>query len=258
MIGTELAMALDPARFAVQCGIPPDDWQASVLRSTASQLLLNCSRQSGKSTTVALAGLHRALFWPGSLVLLVTPSLRQSQELFRKVIAGFEALGRPVDPEAESTLRLELPGGSRIAALPGKEQTIRGYSGVDLLILDEAARVLDSTYRALRPMLAVSGGRLLALSTPAGRRGWFFEAWDHGESWQRFEIKATECPRISPEFLESERASLPRSWFEQEYLCQFNEAEGAVFMHEDVMAAVSGDVLPLFTSSQLVSTRSWR
>jgi hypothetical protein len=53
-----------------------------------------------------------------------------------------------------------------------------GYSSVHRLILDEAARIPDSTYYALRPMLARSKGTILAISTPFGRRGWFYEAWE--------------------------------------------------------------------------------
>jgi hypothetical protein len=56
---------------------------------------------------------------------------------------------------------LTLSNGARIIALPGKEETIRGFSGVTLLVIDEAARVLDDLYQACRPMLAVSGGRII-------------------------------------------------------------------------------------------------
>src|SRR5262249_58061446 len=82
----------------------------------------------------------------------------------------------------ESVLRCELANGSRIVSLPGTERTVRGYSKADLIIIDEAARVEDSLLVATRPMMAVSegGGRLIALSTPAGKRGWFYEAWING------------------------------------------------------------------------------
>ena len=80
---------------------------------------------------------------------------------------GFNALGRPLPVVAESALRLELANGSRVVSLPGDEKNIRGYSGVTLLVIDEAARVADELYYAVRPMLAVSQGRLVALSTPS-------------------------------------------------------------------------------------------
>lgn len=244
---TDLQMSLDPARlFARVLGYPPDPWQARVLRSSARQTILNCSRQSGKSTATAALALHTALYEPGALVLLLSRALRQSQELFRKVTAGYRTLGRPVAPEAETALTLELETGSRIIALPGSESTIRSYSGVRLLIIDEAGRVPDDLYRAVRPMLAVSGGKLILLSTPFGKRGFFFEAWEQGgAAWERIEVPATDCPRIPAAFLEEEKKALG-PWYAQEYMCQFLDGQFQVFSHEHVMGALSDDVRPLF------------
>lgn len=235
VIAADLARALDPVLLAEQSGIVPDPWQASVLRSASSRLLLNCSRQSGKSTITSVLAVHTALYAAGSLVLLLSPSLRQSGELFKKCLATYKDLGRPVSPESETALTLTLENGSRIVSLPGsKDGNIRGYSGVDLLVIDEAAWVADSLYMSVRPMLAVSGGRLMALSTPHGTRGWFYEAWRGGENWERFEVSATMCPRISEEFLAEERRNMGAWWYEQEYLCQFSEAETQAFRREDI------------------------
>jgi len=166
-LAADLQMALDPVALARAASITPDHWQAQVLRSDSSRLLLNCSRQSGKSLTVATLAVHTALYLPDSLVLLLSPTLRQSQELFKdKALRVYRALGKPVEAESESALQLALENGSRIVSLPGKEGTIRGYSGVRLLAIDEAAWVPNDLYTALRPMLAVSQGRLIAMSTP--------------------------------------------------------------------------------------------
>ncbi len=244
-LATDLAAALDPVVFAEQTGLIPDDWQADVLRSRAARLLLNCARQVGKSETAARLALDTAFYEAPAPVLLLSPSLRQSQELFGKVSAAYRGLGRPVPAEAENKLSLELENGSRILALPGKEGTIRGYSGVKLLILDEASRIADSLYHAVRPMLAVSGGRLLMLSTPFGKRGCFFQEWTEGTGWARAELRADQCLRIPPEFLAAERASLPAWIYRQEYECQFTALEGAVFGYADIQAALA-DIPPLF------------
>jgi Terminase large subunit, T4likevirus-type, N-terminal len=240
----DLALALDPARLMAACGWPPDPWQAQVLRSPAARLLLLACRQSGKSTTTACLALHTALYEPGALILLLSPSLRQSQELFRKVQDAYRALGHPAPLEAESALRFEMANGSRIIALPGTEPTIRGYSGVNLLVIDEAARVADELYYAIRPMLAVSGGRLIGLSTPWGKRGWFYAEWERGEGWERTTIPAAACPRIPAAFLEEERRSLPRGWFDAEYLCLFTDTDMTVFREEDLQAMLDPTVEP--------------
>lgn len=125
----------------------------------------------------------------------------------------YRTVEQTVPSELESALRLELQNGSRIVSLPGKEETIRGYSGVRLLVVDEAARVPDSLYYSVRPMLAVSGGRLVCLSTPFGKRGFFHQEWIEGHGWERVKITADQCPRISKAFLEEERRSLGDWWY---------------------------------------------
>jgi hypothetical protein len=245
----DLRLALNRSAFARALGLEPDPWQERLLRSSSDRVLLNCCRQSGKSTMTGLIALHRALYHPGSLILCLAPALRQSQELFGKVLSFYRDLGRPVLPQAERKLSLELENGSRIVTLPGSEKTIRGFSGAALLILDEAARVADELYFAVRPMLAVSGGALIMLSTPYGKRGVFYEEWTGGHGWERYEVPASQCPRISEAFLEEERRVLPSWVFRQEYECSFEETEDQVFTTEMVEQAVTSEVTPLFESS---------
>ena len=156
-LAKDLRLALDRSSFARAVGVEPDPWQEDLLKSTSDRVLLNCSRQSGKSTTSAIIALHRALYHPSSLILCLALALRQSQELFGKRAGLYRDLGRPVQPQGERKLSLELQNGSRIVTLPGSEKTIRGFSGTSLLIVDEASRVADELYFAVRPMLACSG-----------------------------------------------------------------------------------------------------
>jgi hypothetical protein len=242
----DLRLALDRVSFASSLGLDPDPWQERLLRSTSPRVLSNCSRQSGKSTMSGVIALHRALYFPGSLVLCLAPSERQSKELFAKVSNSYRRLRGTTAPASDRKLGMHLPNGSRIEALPGSEKTVRGFSDTSLLIVDEAARVDDELYYAVRPMLAVSGGALMMLTTPHGKRGAFFAEWTGGHEWDRYEVPARECPRISKEFLEEERNALPSWVFRQEYECSFEETEDAVFTHEMIERAVSSEVKPLF------------
>ncbi len=246
MIAHDLALALDPALLAERVGLALDPWQRDVLRSTEQQVILNITRQGGKSTASSLLALHTALYQSPALVLVLAPALRQAQELFRKVKDAYLALGQPVPTVEESALRMELANGSRIVCLPGKEATIRGFSGAALLIVDEASRVPDPLYMAVRPMLAVSGGRIVLLSTPFGKRGFFHHEWMEGIGWKRVEVRAEDCPRISPEWLEAERTTIGDWWYSQEYGCEFRETEDQVFGYEYVMGAVDTSITPLF------------
>ena len=136
-----LSLMLDPSLILRAQTLFPDSWQRDLLLSTDNSVLLCCSRQAGKSTTVAALALHTALFRVPALVLILSPTLRQSGEFFRKVKDAYNARGRPSGAVIENSSTLELGNGSRIVCLPGKEGTVRSFSAVDLLILDEAARV---------------------------------------------------------------------------------------------------------------------
>lgn len=241
------ALAISPLEVARRGGIEPDDWQRDVLTSEARRIILLCSRQSGKSTTTSVLATQQAVTVPDSLTLLLAPALRQSQELFRKVKAFYAALGASVPAVVENALSLELANGSRIVTLPGSEKTVRGFSAPDLVIEDESARVPDDLHQAIRPMLAVSQGRLVLLSSPFGRRGHFYETWERGgPEWLRVKVTAYDVPRIDPAWLEAERLAIGAWWFDQEFLCVFRDAIDSYFRGEDVEAMASPDVQPLF------------
>lgn len=251
----ELAQALelqllkhDRAAFAERLLPALDDWQLNLLESDAKRVILACGRQVGKSTVCAIIALHRALFYPGSLVLAVSPTLRQSAELTAKVNTFYRELGKPVPAETERKLSLELANASRIITLPGDADNIRGFSAPALVLLDEAAFVPDAVYFALKPMMSVSSGTLYLLSSPHGRAGAFFEEYENGgDAWERYRITAAECPRISPEYLASEKAVLPWWIYQQEYMAEFTETEDSLFRYADVMKSIRSDVIPLFS-----------
>jgi len=210
-------------------GFEADAKQAVVLESDPHRLLLCCSRQWGKSTTAAVLVALRVLREPGALVVIVSPTLRQTAELVLKV-RGF--VERVVKLKGRGKLTLELPNGARVLGLPGNECHVRGFSAPTLVVIDEAARVGDLLYKSLRPMLA-RGGDLALLSTPFGERGFFWKEWARGgELWTRVSVKATECERIPESFLEEERRVQGEDWFRQEYLCEFVGMDSQVFRQE--------------------------
>lgn len=240
--------APDPVTLAERCGLVLDPWQQHLVLSKAEAWLMLCSRQAGKSTTAALLALHTASTEPGSLSLIVAPAQRQAAESFLKVKSLLAALGPQAPPlRRESALALTTTTGSRIVVIPGEEKTVRGFSSVRLLVLDESARIPDELYMSLRPMMAVSRGRIIALSTPFGMRGWFYHEWQHGgEAWHRTKITADQCPRIDPAWLAAERDRIGEWWFRQEYCCEFVTTSDALFNEPELRAAFSDDIEPLF------------
>jgi hypothetical protein len=209
--------------------LEPDPWQIEVLEGNHPQLLLNCCRQAGKSTTVAILALTEVLSKPASKILIVSKTHRQSMEVFQILRDFYARLKSPLKQRLTRS-ELVLDNQNRIVCLPCKEETIRGYSGITLLIIDEAARVPDDLYKAARPMLVASGGRMICMSTPCGKRGFFYDCWANGgDDWHRIEIPATKVSHIDPDRLERNRRAMGESWYRQEFCCSFEALEGLVY-----------------------------
>lgn len=229
--------AREDARMALAAArMPPDPWQASLLADPPRRALLVCSRQSGKSTTVAALCVRAAL--AGRSAVIVAPSQRQASELLRRAKVLLSALG--VRPPQSAATSLTLANAARITALPGTETAVRGYTA-ELLVYEEAAFLPAATIEAAAPIIAsIPDAQHVAVSTPNGRQGWFYRQWEHGgDAWHRVLVTADDCPRITEEFLATERASMPAARFDAEYYGVFSQVEGG-FLAEDLASAFGG------------------
>ena len=246
-------------------GFEPDDNQEAFLDSTSLDEILLWARQIGKTECMGLRIGHTSIYRPGSLQLVVSASQRQAGILQKRVINTLRKLNmpprtrvlleidlpeEPLDPDSKivrcSVLSMEIGNGSAVISVPASPDTVRGYSPDDLY-LDEAARIPDGVYEAIRPMRAAKPVRLVLGSTPKGKRGFFWEEWNGADpAWWRSKVTAAQCPRVTAEFLARERRTVPERVYQQEYECLFLEREGAVFPEWMIAAAFSKDVKPLF------------
>jgi hypothetical protein len=237
----------NPAAFAAErLGFAPDPIQTEILNTNARRVILNCTRQFGKSTVVAAKAVHLAYTRPGSLVLIASPSQRQSGEFILKAKEFLRRLNIPCRGDGSNRVSVMLPNRSRLVGIVDVEDTTRGFSAVSMLIFDEAALVSDELYRAMRPTLATSNGPVWLMSTPHGKRGFFYREWTNGEDWRQFSVKATDCPRISAAYLEQEQRDLGPDFFEQEYMCHFFAPLDAIFDEPTVRRAVVAGPGPIF------------
>lgn len=230
---------IDAVTFARErLGFRPNEQQAAVLRARSKRVILNCSRQWGKSTVTAARALFRAKARDGCLVLAASPSLRQSAEWMRKAKEMAAHMGMATHGDGDNDVSLVFENGSRIVGLPGVADTTRGFSSVSMLVVDEAARVSDDVFVALLPMLAVSNGDIWMMSTPRGKSGFFYETWQYGgPEWLKVSGPATECAQIPGAFLEEQRRMMTADRFGQEYLCEFT-GPGEGFFERDLLEAM--------------------
>lgn len=241
-----LRHALDPVAWAAETiGFHCDKWQADFMRSNAPQSLCRVSRQAGKSQSTSIMACHVAIFEPGSLILLISPTLRQASELLLKVRTVLRHRSLNVKLAQDAATSVELANGSRVVSLPSSPDAIRGYSAPRMVVEDEAAFVTDDVHLALRPMLATSkNGRFILLSTPAGKAGHFYEA-AHSPHWEKFKVTAHDIPRIDKDWLERERYEHGDLYYQREFMVEFSDSEFQFFGSDLIEAAFNCDAEPL-------------
>lgn len=242
-LALDLLRAVDPvATFERAFRTEPHEWQRAFLRTTDNVLLVK-GRQVGASTATAALALHVALYVHESLAVFVSPSQRQSQEVLLKVKAAARNLDRSLTED--SAIAVGFGNGSRIISLPGTATSVRGYSA-SLLVVDEAAYIDEETWVAVQPLVA-TGGRSIVQSTPAGRRGWFFESWDAPDlpRWTRLRVRTAEVANVSADFLERQRRELGPVAYAMEYDASFQESGAGMFTEDKLRALIRPDVAAL-------------
>jgi hypothetical protein len=239
-----------PLTFAIHAlDFHPDPVQERILAADVSRGLINCSRQWGKSTIMAVKALYEALTNPGTTVLVLCPQFLHVGSFFENLRAFALKVGVRSRRDGEYRISLRLPNGSRIIGVSSLGP-VRSYRAVSLLLVDEAAEVRDGAYFTLRPTLATTGqfgGKIWMMSTPQGREGFFYRAWElEGDRWTRFTVPATDCPRIRPQFLVEEREILGPRIFAQEYMCEFIDPPDCLLNREDIYRAIRADAPALW------------
>lgn len=223
--------------FIHAVGEEPMAWQEGYLRETRDTVVLK-GRQVGASTAGSVIAIRRARYWPGSLVAIVSPSLKQSTEVKERSKSGLLALGEHLVKDSSSII--ELRNRSRIMSLPGSSKSVRGWSA-DLLIIDEAAFLDDETFVAARATTAATGGRTIVQSTPMGPFGPFYELWtDESQGWAKYRVRSDEVSSIDPSFLARERATMTPEKYTQEYEADFTNP-GLGLIDAERLAAMTGD-----------------
>ena len=225
---------------------PEGPLQEAALKTWSRRIIFLCNRQWGKSTIAAIRVLHRAWFWPGSLILLVSRAHAQSGGLLQKVRAFLPALGvsaRASRGDGVNRQSVKLPNGSLIVALPGGQKPARSYSKVAMVVIDEAAMVPDPVHDAVVPTLGRTNGELILSSTPMGKRGTFYRAWQFGgPEWFRVFGPVDETTKISKALLETERARGGDDHVDQEFFCMFLDRDSHLFGEDSLQPVFSQDL----------------
>lgn len=227
----DIAYEIDPALWVRRVlGVEPTAWQEQFMRAPhGASILALTARQVGKTTTAAWAIAHFMLHAPGGLCVIACPAQRQSAEAVRRVRENLIKVSAEL--KNDNVYGIELKNGSRVLALPGSDDSIRGLTVDGWIIADEAARLSNDLIAALRPMRARRPhARFAMLSTAWSRTDPFWTAWANDDpSWMRLKATADTAGLFSPEYLEQERRALGENNFKREYLGIPIGAHGSLF-----------------------------
>jgi len=254
-LAQRIRLSMNASALFEHCvGGPPDEWQRNVLNEVANaandttvkprRFHIAASRQSGKSECVSVAALFVGLYsaLAGRPVLIISPSERQSLITLDRIRHHLRTI--PESPSArivqENAGSFTIESGTTWLGLPGSQDgnSIRGYSGVGAVVVDECARVSRETLASVTPMLSTSRGLLICLSTPIDRTDYFGEiATLRPPDWSFHEARASSNPRIDPEFLASERRSMGQARYACEYELSYDVAGGSGFFDREMIRA---------------------
>jgi hypothetical protein len=210
----------------------PFPYQEKLLTDQSKRIVSCWGRQCGKTTTVAVKAIYYTYTNPGATVLVASPSMRQSTimlDRIQELIENSFILRQGVAKQTRT--EIHLLNNSLVVALPCSENLLRGYTA-NLIVCDEAAFMPEQTItQVMFPMLSTTGGTAIFLSTPWGKNHFFHKAYTN-PNYSIHTAKSTECPLITPEFLQEQKRILPDQIYRSEYLAEFTEPAYCFFPYD--------------------------
>lgn len=225
-----------------------------------STALFLTGRRSGKSRTAAIIGAYEAVLAGNErklakgergVVVCSAPTRRQGKIVKDYLRAIFDVPMLAQEVVAETQWGFELANGNLVEVMAGHYRTIRGYTLLAAIIeeaaffgLDEESKVRSDTelVRAIRPGLATTGGKLVAISSPYAKRGWTYSTWERNwanEGGRTLVWRApsrTMNPTLRQQIIDDALAEDHAS-ARSEYLAEWRE-DVAAFLPREVIEAL--------------------
>ena len=221
----------------------PSAKQAEVLDIDAKYLILCCNRQWGKTTTIALKALHRALTIPDQTIVIISRTKIQAGILIDRACNFAVRLGHKIRRALGHQFSLKLDNGSQIFAVAHTTDTSVGNTA-NVLIVDEAALVKDQVFFSVSPAVARTHGAIWLMSTPRRPAGFFYNFWKSGDpNWHKVFSTVADCPDIDPEFLAMQKR-IDEIKYGQDFLCEFLQPANRLFTVEMIDNMRKPRVLP--------------
>lgn len=227
---------LDPtALFERVVGGPCDPWQRQLLTTTSPFAMCLASRRIGKSQTTGVLA-AQTVAAAGRTVLILSPTLSQSQLLFKKVLQAWHTMNLPIQKTRLTQQLMELENGSTVVCVPAGTdgESARGWGVKDggILIYEEGAFIADAVFDATIP-IREQGGRILLITTPGRKGGFAHTLWQDNDEIEKITARSTETPRMA-EKVKFDRKYMPPLRFAVEHELRW-VGGGVPFFHPETI-----------------------
>jgi phage FluMu gp28-like protein len=225
------------------------------------------SRQTGKDFSSAEEIVRDCLQRPKTTWLIAAPSERQSLESLAKcrewseaynlAIADAKVVNESDHPQARlRSSEINFPNGARIVAVPGRPDTVRGFSANALLTEFAFFEDDEATWRAILPSITnpLRGGekKIRIISTPNGKQGRFYKIVDESLlnpvkgrklAWSVHKVTIHDAVRMGlPVDIEQIREGMDDAeGFAQEFECEFLDSSNVLLPYDIIALAESVD-----------------
>lgn len=218
----------------------PHEKQRRVLESDTRFRVLNWGRRTGKNEVAIVDTIRYALENPDSIVWWVSPTYEQSNDYgFDRMLEMLPNALVQGEPTYSKPRSIELITGTTISFKSAdKPKSLKG-GGVDRMVVDEAASIAgDIWYEYLRPTLTDTLGGGCIISTPKGK-DWFHTMFYRGQEDEDDTVWSSHAtsfdnPHVPDSEIEQQRENMPDRIYEQEYLAEFTEDAGEVFIDMNI------------------------
>lgn len=225
------------------------------------------SRQTGKDFSSAEEIVRDCQQRPKTQWLIAAPSERQSVESLAKcrewteayqlaIADAFTVNERPHPEALLKSAEIVFGNGSRIIAVPGRPDTVRGFSANVLLTEFAFFEDDEATWRAILPSITnpLRGGEKMCrvISTPNGKQGRFFKIVDENFlnpvpnrrlSWSVHKVTIHDAVRLGlPVDIEQLREGMDDAeGFAQEFECEFLDSSNVLLPYDIIALAESAE-----------------
>lgn len=202
-------------------------------------VVVKSSRQKGKSFMIANILLYFALNWNKTKNICVSPTLKQAKNIYKTIMDAIEKTGIVKNSNA-TDLEITFINRSIIRFLSAEMgESLRGYTVTGILCIDECCYISDEVFNTIKPWVDYNKSPILMVSTPYVKEGFFWQYYNYGlegvnkvitVDWCDPKFKKEMDKILPPERLEEYRKTMPANKFKSEYLGEWLDDEGTVFI----------------------------